>query len=143
MLWPHEKQNPYVSCRTSNCTLTNLQKITLERFRIFSLCFRALVFVLTYTAIFFLDDIFFLVLSFFFLFCFKYHNLRYFFFLFFSANSRKHSTRTWMGNIMPFPIGMPPFPPPMMAMPPFHPMMDMPPPFFGDPSMVPSHNFFF
>jgi len=55
----------------------------------------------------------------------------------FNANSRKHSTRTWMGNIMPFPIGMPPFPPPMMAMPPFHPMMDMPPPFFGDPSMPP------
>jgi len=47
--------------------------------------------------------------------------------------ARKQNTRTWMGNVMPFPIGMPPFPPPMMAMPPFPPMMDMPhPPYMGD-----------
>jgi len=58
--------------------------------------------------------------------------------IYFNDNSRKHNTRTWMGNIMPFPIGMPPFPAPMMAMPPhMGGMMDMPPPFFGDPSMAP------
>jgi len=48
-----------------------------------------------------------------------------------NPGARKQNTRTWMGNIMPFPIGMPPFPPPMMNMPPFPPMMDCPPPFYG------------